>query len=124
MKSYNPTRFDALEISGLKTVGHVNGKDVVETCEASEAEFFGVYGHLPEGGVDHIEDFPNIQAAEGFASRLGSQYPNLGTPNQEKCPTCGYSASRKPDESWVLLDGGKRVCTNPWHNPNSLSRRS
>lgn len=41
-----------------------------------------------------------------------------------QCPTgCGSSELRKPGEHWVLLDGGKRVCTHPWHNPNSFDRR-
>ena len=41
-----------------------------------------------------------------------------------KCPSCGFDHDRKPGEHWVLLDGGKRVCTHPWHNPNSLARRN
>jgi hypothetical protein len=32
------------------------------------------------------------------------------------CPAnCGSQEIRKSGEHWVLLDGGKRVCTNPWH---------
>ena len=41
-----------------------------------------------------------------------------------KCPSCGFDYDRKHGQSWVLLDGGKRVCTHPWHNPNSFSRRN
>lgn len=40
-----------------------------------------------------------------------------------RCPVCGTTQDRQSGEHWVLLDGGKRVCTHPWHNPNSLEHR-
>jgi DNA (cytosine-5)-methyltransferase 1 len=39
------------------------------------------------------------------------------------CPVCGTETNRKEGESWVALDGGKKVCTNPWHNPKGFERR-
>jgi len=47
----------------------------------------------------------------------------MGALSGEKCPACGTNIDRKPGEHWVLLDGGKRVCTNPWHNPKGFDRR-
>lgn len=41
---------------------------------------------------------------------------------RENCPSCGSDADRKPGEHWILLDGGKKICTNPWHNPRSMER--
>ena len=52
----------------------------------------------------------------------GRPLPSAG-PEQPACPACGTSTDRKPGERWVLLDGGKRVCTNPWHYPNGFDRR-
>ena len=39
------------------------------------------------------------------------------------CPSCGTTIDRNEGEHWVLLDGGKKVCTHPWHNPKSFERR-
>lgn len=43
---------------------------------------------------------------------MSDNQPQVGT-----CPDCGTDIKRLPGEHWVLLDGGKRVCTNPWHSP-------
>ena len=51
------------------------------------------------------------------------EYPEAVAP-EPSCPQCGTATDRNPGEHWVLLDGGKRVCTSHWHNPNSFERRA
>ena len=51
--------YDGLEIQPCHTVGFADrGKEIVEPCEPEQAEFWTVYGHCREGGVNAFEDFP------------------------------------------------------------------
>lgn len=48
-----------------------------EPCEEHEAHFWSVYGHLIDGGVDCIDDFPTQAAAQRFAAQLLDVWPHL-----------------------------------------------
>ena len=70
--------YDGLE---LAPVAEYEDKDGFKFCEPvddpQEAKFWSVYGHMPEGGVECLEDFPTKARAEDFAGSLLSIFPNL-----------------------------------------------
>lgn len=55
----------------------IGDKAVVETCEESEAEFWSVYAHLKEGGLECIADFEFKSTAEFFYEFVNSIKNNL-----------------------------------------------
>ncbi len=67
--------YDGLEIA---PVGEYEDKDGSKFCERvddpQEAHFWSVYGHLPEGGVECLEDFATEQEAIAFSKQLLSIY--------------------------------------------------
>ena len=70
--------FDALEIQPCAVIGRCeDGTEIVEPCEAADAHFWTVYGHLRTGGVDAFEDFPTKAEALAFHDQLVSAYPHL-----------------------------------------------
>ena len=62
-------------------VAEYGEKDGSRFCERvdhpKDAQFWSVYGHLPEGGVECFEDFKTEQEANAFAEKLLSMFPNL-----------------------------------------------
>lgn len=60
--------FDAFEVHGVVT------KEAC--CEVDDAnpEFYSVYAHLREGGVECVGDFSNLNAARGYAVFLEAAY--------------------------------------------------
>lgn len=68
-------RFDAIEIGGCRNEAD-NNVDETYICggyEAAEAEFFTVYGHLIEGGVEAITDAPTLDEASRIANLFSSR---------------------------------------------------
>ena len=68
--------FDAIEIGGCRNDADEGAED---TCicggyAANEAEFFTVYGHLIEGGVEAITDASTFEGARKIATYLASRY--------------------------------------------------
>ena len=68
-------RFDAIEVGGCRNDADQGADD---TCicggyTADEAEFFTVYGHLIEGGVEAITDAPTLERAQAIANIFASQ---------------------------------------------------
>lgn len=68
-------RFDAIEVGGCRNEADQGEGD---TCicggyTADEAEFFTVYGHLVEGGVEAITDAPTLDRAQAIANIFASQ---------------------------------------------------
>ena len=64
------SRFDAIEIGGCRNDAEEGAE---ETCicggyMADEAEFFTIYGHLIEGGVEAITDAPTFEQAKTIAT--------------------------------------------------------
>jgi hypothetical protein len=70
--------YDGLE---LAPVSEYEDKEGCRFCERvddpQDAHFWSVYGHLPVGGVECLEDFPSEQEAMDFANHLLAIYPNL-----------------------------------------------
>lgn len=67
--------FDAIEIGGCRNDADEGADD---TCicggySADEAEFFTVYGHLIEGGVDAITDASTFEEAQAIATLFAKQ---------------------------------------------------
>lgn len=64
--------FDAVEIHPCKIVGNdeKNGKDIVEQCEPDEEDFWGVYIHVPDMGLECIADAATREDAEALANLL------------------------------------------------------
>lgn len=74
-------RGDGLEVAPCIVV---NG--VVERQDTKiGADFWGVYVHLPEGGVEWIADYDNRIAAVRFAEIAVQDYPNLDKHGIVKC---------------------------------------
>lgn len=48
-----------------------------EPCEPHEAEFWSVFSHLIEGGLECFEDFATEVEAEAFAVKLRQAWPHL-----------------------------------------------
>ena len=78
--------YDGLE---LAPVAEYEDKDGVKYCERvddpSDAQFWSVYGHLPEGGVQCLEDYDTEQEASAFAEQLLSLFPNLHKHGLVRC---------------------------------------
>ena len=74
-------RFDGLEIHPVRDLKADDPGDETwcEPCEPEEAQFWSVYGHLVEGGVECFEDFPTEAEARAFAEKLLEAYPHLRT---------------------------------------------
>ncbi len=62
--------YDGLEIHPVRVYETREDKTFCEQCEPEEADFWSVYGHLIEGGVECIDDFAAEAQAERFASQL------------------------------------------------------
>ncbi|MUO72871.1 hypothetical protein [Agrobacterium vitis] len=67
--------FDAIEIGGCRNDADEGAND---TCicggyMAEEAQFFTVYGHLIEGGVEAITDVPTLEKAKSIAAIFANQ---------------------------------------------------
>ncbi len=63
--------YDGLEIQPCHTVGFCRRRQGDRrTVEPEQAQFWTVYGHCREGGVNAFEDFPDPAAARAFAGRL------------------------------------------------------
>ena len=78
--------YDGLE---LAPVAEYEDKDGIKYCERmdhpKDAQFWSVYGHLPEGGVECFEDFKTEQEASAFAEKLLSMFPNLRKYGLTRC---------------------------------------
>src|ERR1700728_5246549 len=61
--------FDAYEIHGCIQITE-NGHTWIEQCEDNEAQFFTLYGHIPNQGVDAIGDFKTRELAEEVLVRI------------------------------------------------------
>ncbi|MCG7911712.1 MAG: hypothetical protein JAY82_18255 [Candidatus Thiodiazotropha taylori] len=70
--------YDGLE---LAPVAEYEGKESCKFCERvddpKDAQLWSVFGHLPEGGVECLEDFPTEREAFNFANSLLEIYTNL-----------------------------------------------
>jgi hypothetical protein len=71
----NPADYDAMEINGVITE---TDRDGTTHCEAvfgeTVPEFFSVYAHLVEGGVECIGDFATIENANIYAGEIAREY--------------------------------------------------
>lgn len=66
------TAYDAVEIQGVRNVhapDDPNGTDI--EVDNDRPQFFSVYAHLKEGGVECIGDFGTHARAAGFAKEIG-----------------------------------------------------
>lgn len=70
--------FDALEIHPCAIIKYADGgRDVVEQCAPEDADFWTVFGHYREGGIDTFEDFLTEVDAQQFHDKLIAAYPHL-----------------------------------------------
>ncbi len=70
------SKFDRYEVHGCKD----DGCGFVEQVPDDEAEFWSLYGHIPEGGLDCIGDFNSRESAEGIMQRITGPVANQGAP--------------------------------------------
>lgn len=61
----------------LQNTDEENGAYCERVEDPQDAHFWSVYGHLREGGVECLEDFPSEAEARTFADRLLATFPNL-----------------------------------------------
>jgi len=61
--------FDDFEIHGCQEITE-HDRTWTEQCEDHEAQFFTLFGHIPDGGVDAIADFKTRELAEETLFRI------------------------------------------------------
>lgn len=71
----NPADFDALEVHGVRDLNEP-ASDKGTQCEVDDEDpqFFSVYAHLVEGGVECVGDFERMAEASAYGERLGKQH--------------------------------------------------
>ena len=70
--------YDGLEVHPVyEETDAETGDSYCEVCKPEDAHFWSVYGHLKEGGMTCLEDFPTEQEAVAFAEHLLQAYPHL-----------------------------------------------
>ena len=81
----NPADYDALEVHGVRDLMPAHQKDMGNSynadrdgtmCEVDDdsPEFFSVYAHLAQNGVECIGDFPTLALAIVYAKTISAQY--------------------------------------------------
>ncbi len=81
--------FDHLEILPSKTVGFINDAPLTMPCPPELASLWTVYGHNHASQeIETFDEFPTETAAEGFRTKLLTNYPHLAKP-QRFAPTLG-----------------------------------
>ena len=71
-------QYDGLEISPVREFKDAaSGESHCERCEADQAHFWSVFGHLIEGGSTCFDDFGSEEEAREFAAELLKAYPHL-----------------------------------------------
>lgn len=67
--------YDAIEIHGARDVGDPGRPDST-SCEVDDEDpqFFSVYVHLKEGGVECVGDHETRELAKDYASELSAKY--------------------------------------------------
>ena len=70
MNGFAPENYDAVEIQGVREDPVSNSIGV----DNENPEFFSVYLHLKEGGVECIKDFSTLKEAQLFAADIASKH--------------------------------------------------
>lgn len=79
-------RFDGLEIHPVRDINRdrelteadsIDRETRCEPCEIEKAEFWSVYGHCKEGGIECLDDFSSPLEARTFANKLLVAWPHL-----------------------------------------------
>jgi hypothetical protein len=72
----DPANYDALEIQGVSETPDTFGMPGETICEVDNdhPNFFSVYAHLAEGGVECIGDFATVADARTYAAQIVAQY--------------------------------------------------
>jgi hypothetical protein len=69
--AYSFASFDGLEVAPCRDEMDPDAPEELgpcyEQCTREQAEIWSVYGHIPEGGVECLEDFEDEAAALAFA---------------------------------------------------------
>ena len=65
-----PSRFDAVEIHGVDDLG----EGIVEVTESEAPDFWSVYLHQKEGGLECVGDHSNLSDARQYAMALSARY--------------------------------------------------
>jgi len=78
--------YDGLELAPVAEYQEADGRSFCERVDdPRDGHFWSVYGHLPVGGVECLEDFRSEQEATAFAECLLSLYPNLHKNGLTRC---------------------------------------
>ena len=64
------SKYDAFEIQPCLEIS----QGVIEVCEASEAHFWTIYGHIDGQGVEALADCPTKEIAETIMECLDAKY--------------------------------------------------
>lgn len=71
----HPELYDALEIHGVCRISDPNnGADEVFEIDDVNPDFYSVYVHVKEGGIDCVGDFQLAPDAEAYAQKLAQKY--------------------------------------------------
>jgi hypothetical protein len=67
--NYPVADYSASEIHGVRDVTAGEDAGTIEPCGDAEADYFSVYLHLKEGGVDCIANFDDKTDADAYAQQ-------------------------------------------------------
>lgn len=71
----SPERYDAIEIHGVRDLGDQSDLDGTNcTIDDADPQFFSVYVHVVNDGVDCVGDFDTHLHAKQYADDLSTQY--------------------------------------------------
>jgi hypothetical protein len=78
--AYKFSAYDGLEVSPCRDTADEDERRIgtcYEQCTREQAEIWSVYGHIPEGGVECLEDFTDEASALSFARHAVLHNPCL-----------------------------------------------
>lgn len=71
----NPADFDALEVHGVRDLNqYADGEGTQCEVDDDNPEFFSVYAHLVQGGVECVGDFETWDEAVTYGKQLGKEH--------------------------------------------------
>ncbi len=70
----DPIAYDAVEVHGVRDTGPLPDGSTCCEVDDDQPQFFSVYGHLREGGVECIGDFDTKELDRAAAMELNAKF--------------------------------------------------
>lgn len=69
-----PEDYDRIEVHGVRQIADPHSGDTLVEVDDDNPEFWSVYVHLIEGGVECIGDFGRLEAARKYALEISDKH--------------------------------------------------